>query len=157
MGKWHIQSTTSSLMYLKFTDWLQKQRFVSFVLKRKTALCFFSIYVCVYCAYIESTVVFFQSLIRVFQICLLNVGHACMYVCMCRVSSSTLLWWSHLVWHLLRYIFKRNFYLIGPFTQVKRNLGFYCNNLLAFNSARKTFNISSIALLIWLLLLLYGV
>ncbi len=103
MGKWHIQSTTSSLMYLKFTDWPQKQRFFSFVLKRKTALCFFSIYVCVYCAYIESTVVFFQSLIRVFQICLLNVGHACMYVCMCRVSSSTLLWWSHLVSHLLRY------------------------------------------------------
>ncbi len=103
MGKWHTQSTTSSLMYLKFTDWLQKQRFVSFVLKQKTALCFFSMYVCVYCAYIESTVVFFPSLIRVFQIFLLNVGHACMHVCMCRVSLSTLLWWSHLVSHLLRY------------------------------------------------------
>jgi hypothetical protein len=56
----------------------------------------------------------------------------------CRVCLSTPLWSSHLVWHLLRYILKGKFIWWVLLHKSKRNLGFYCNNLLTFNSARKT-------------------
>jgi hypothetical protein len=83
---------------------------------------------------------------------LVKTGHV-----LCRVCLSTLLWWSHLVWHLLRYILKGNFIWWVLLHKSKGTWDFIANNLLTFNSARKTFNISSIALLIRLLLLLYGV